>query len=394
MENERKKDRLKKILRIGIPAVVLIAVVIWAIQVIPIVNYYKEEWMDAERFVSEWNKRSKEDDPLTGGIKISDAAGDHAYELKNGATLRYSVDTYWWVSYMTANVVLEFPEENRDNVYEMSELFLEVFKDIEDKNGVFEQACTGIDRNMPMMVERFSVGLDWESREPYATFVEAKVLPSGPLVGYSWNLTLEEWCENYNKNLDSALQDAAQHVYESVAETESGEVSTEVKDGMLAYYRERHTPIYLEDFVQEAVLTDGEYEYEVYACYRPNRNECSNKIFILVDENGYISECECLTVKSLYEMVDLSMTKQFFMDFAGYPILTCAATGTSYTEAKNGYFNVGDSVTTSCEVTKDVYAGFESDQSGVFYMFVPNREGAYENYTSISDETWTSKPTK
>lgn len=392
MENERKKDRLKKILRIGIPAVVLIAVVIWAIQVIPLVNYYKEEWMDAEQFVSEWNKRSKEDDPLTGGIKISDAAGDHAYELKNGATLRYSVDTYWWVSYMTTNVILEFPEENRDNVYELSELFLEVFKDIEDKNAVFEQACTGIDRNMPMMVERFSVGLDWESREPYATFVEAKVLLSDSIVGYSWNLTIEEWCENFNNGLDLAIKDATQAGYNFVAEIEP--VDTVFKEELLVMNHDKYKPISKSDFIKEGVFTDGEYEHGVYACYLPNMDGWLNKITLMVDEEGYIMECECITVKKLYDIVkpDDGNT-QFYMEFVGYPILTCVGTGMSYADAKEGVNEVTSSATSSCEVAEHVYTGLMSTEKGVIFISVPNREGAYE-FTSRLDEKWKVKPTE
>ena len=72
METERmmkdtveQKNQKKKILLICVMTVLLIGVVIWAIQVIPVANHYKEERGNAKEFVSNWNARSKESDSLT-----------------------------------------------------------------------------------------------------------------------------------------------------------------------------------------------------------------------------------------------------------------------------------------------------------------------------------------
>lgn len=383
-ENGKKCNR-KKILLFGILAVVLIGLIIWAIEVIPIANYYKEEWMDAKEFVSNWNEPSAELDLLTGGLKISDSAGEHVYPLENGATLKYSVDTYWWVKYMTTSVVLEFPAEKQENVYDVSELFLEVFENIEDKKTVFERALDEVEGDKPTVIERFAVGLDWEEREPYATFTKAPILKSDSVIGYSWNLTIEEWCENFNKNLESALEDAAQAAYSWVTEIESVEPS--FKEEWLATNREIYRPLNVSDFRKEVVLTDGVHENVLYGCYLPDVDGWLNKISIVVDDNGFITECDCAIVAKLFDLVE--QTDTFYMEFKGYPILTGTGLGLTYSEAKAG-MEEWISGATTVGIADSVIMETPSNPRGLNFMFLPNKDGTSENFRTMA-ERWAVK---
>ena len=85
-------QKRKKIFVICVAVVVLLGTAIWAIQVIPVANNYKEERGNAKEFVSSWNARGDESDLLTNGVKISAASGAHVYSLGNGVTLKYTIN--------------------------------------------------------------------------------------------------------------------------------------------------------------------------------------------------------------------------------------------------------------------------------------------------------------
>lgn len=387
-ENAKKSTR-KKILLFSILAIVLIGIVIWAIQVIPVANRYKREHIDAKAFVSNWNARSKDGDLLTGGLKISDGRGEHEYLLENGATLRYSVNTYWWVKYMSTAVILEFPEENQGNVYGLSKMFLEAFNEVTDVESVFDRACVKVDADRPTVMERFSVGLDGESRETYATFVEAQIFKSDAYVGYSWNLTIEEWCENFNKNLELALEDAAQAAYSWVTEIEP--VETSFKDEWLAMYREKYKPLNASDFIEIAYYTDGIHENKVYQTGVPRLDENLNLITLVVDENGYIFDCQCLIRQGLQDVVNQHSggdRRNFFMEFYGYPALTCTGTGESYAEALKAVEGAFAGVEIT-EVSETVTVGAAINQMGFASICLPNREGVLDGFnTSVQSGEW------
>lgn len=393
VQKRGKKCNRKKFLLFGISAVVLIGLIIWAIQVIPVANYYKREHIDAKAFVSNWNARSKEDDVLTGGLKISDSSGDHEYQLKNGLTLRYSVNSYWWVKYMATSVILEFPEEEPGNVYGLSRMLLEVFDEVEDVDAVFGRAQDAVDSNSLSAIERFSVGMESETQEAYAVFVakqtvesDAKVVKSDSVTGYSWNITIKEWCENFNKNLEFALYDAAQEAYSWVTEIESVEPS--FKEEWLALNREKFRPLVVSDFRKEAVLTDGEYENVLYACYLPDVDGWLNKISIVVDENGFITECDCATVAKLFDVIEqMGDKRQFYMELSGYPILTGVGLGLTYSEVKAGLeeWISGSSIV---EIGNNVRMESTASSKAFDFLYLPNRTGTSENFWTMS-ERWT-----
>lgn len=404
IQEKGKKRNRKKFLLFGISAVVLIGLIIWAMQVFPVANRYKREYMDAKTFVSNWNARSEEDDALTGGLKISDSSGDHEYQLENGATLRYSVNTYWWVKYMATSVILEFPEEEPGNIYGLSRTLLETIDEVADVDAVFIKAREEVDRESPMVIERFSVGMESETQEAYAVFIatqaesDSKATASGPtvlktqsIVGYSWKVTIEEWCENFNKNLEYALYDAAEETYSWVSGIESVEPS--FKEEWMATNREKYKPLTVSDFRKEQLITDGVHENVIYACYLPNVEGWLNKIIIVVDANGYIVECECVVLQSLQDMVNQYSggdKSPFYMEFYGYQALTAAGTGVSYSKAKKAVEELYAFEVETKEVSDTVCLRAIPVQKGLSFTCLPNRVGVYETFSSIS-QTWTVK---
>ncbi len=404
-ENGKKCNR-KKILLFGISAVVLIGLMIWAIQVIPVANYYKREHIDAKAFVSNWNARSKEDDVLTGGLKISDSSGDHEYQLENGATLRYSVNTYWWVKYMATSVILEFPEEEPGNVYGLSRTLLETFDEVADVDAVFNKARGEVDRQNPTVIERFSVGMESETQEAYAMFVGAQsvesdskggksgpaVVKSDSVIGYAWKLTIEEWCENFNKNLEYALYDAAQAAYSWVSEIESVEPS--FKEDWLLTYRSKYPSLDASDFKERGIYTDGVHEDKIYQCALPNWNEALNLITLVVNENGYIVCCQCTVQQSLIDVLNQYSggdTRTNFMELYGYFALTGTGAGLSYSEALKAVdeFYVSGGETEEVSDTVSMWAG--TNQIGQTLVCLPNKIGTIENYKTQAAGKWTVK---
>ena len=388
IQNNVTKSIRNKILLFGILAVVLIGLIIWAIQVITTVNYYKREKIDAGAFVSKWNARSNKDDLLTGGLKISDSSGDHEYQLDNGCTLRYSVNTYWWVKYMTTNVILEFPAENQEKVYDLSKLFLEVFDEIEAVNEVFERAYEKVDTNRLKVLERFSVGVDGESQEAYATFVEAQIIKSNAYIGYSWNLTIEEWCENFNKNLDVALEDAMQAAYSWLVVNFPDEVANEksLKAELRAMNRERYKPLNASDFKEIGYYSNGIHENKVYQFALPSWDNYLNIILLVIDENGYIFDCRCIILQGIFDVVNQMEggdRSNYFMEFYGYPTLVCTGTGTSYSVAIKAVEKLLDTGVGITEVSDDVSMGKTINQLGPAVICVPNREGVVDEYNAI-----------
>lgn len=405
VQKRGKKCNRKKFLLFGISAVVLIGLIIWAIQVIPVANRYKREHIDAKAFVSNWNARSKEDDLLTGGLKISDSSGEHEYQLKNGLTLRYSVNSYWWVKYMATSVILEFPEEEPGNVYGLSRMLLETIDEVADVDAVFGRAQDAVDRNSLSAIERFSVGMESETQEAYAVFVakqtvesDAKDDTSGPavlktqsIIGYSWKLTIEEWCGNFNKNLEFALYDAAQNAYSWVSEIETVEPS--FKEEWIATNREKYKALTVSDFRKEQVITDGVHENVIYGCYLPNVDGWLNKIIIVVDANGYIVECECVVLQSLQDVVNQYAggdKRPWYMEYYGCQAVTVAGTGVSYSKAKKAVEELYAFEVETKEVSDTVCLRAIPIQKGLSFTCLPNRVGVYETFSSIS-QTWTVK---
>lgn len=399
VQKRGKKCNRKKFLLFGISAVVLIGLIIWAIQVIPVANRYKREHIDAKAFVSNWNARSKEDDLLTGGLKISDSSGEHEYQLKNGLTLRYSVNSYWWVKYMATSVILEFPEEEPGNVYGLSRMLLETIDEVADVDAVFGRAQDAVDRNSLSAIERFSVGMESETQEAYAVFVatqtvesDSEAVKTGPAVvksdsvtEYSWKITIEEWCENFNKNLEFALYDAAQEAYSWVTEIEPVEPS--FKEEWLDINREKYKPLTVSDFRKAAVLTDGAHENVLYMCYLPNVDGWTNAISILVDENGFITECDCATGAKVYDVVEqMNAQKQLNMELRGYPILTGTGLGLTYSEVKAG-LEEWVSGSSTVEIGSNVRLESQTTASGFNFLYLPNRAGTSENFRTVS-ERW------
>ena len=401
MENEEmmkdtvgQKQKKKKILLICVIAVVLLGAAIWAIQVIPVANYYKEERGNAKEFVSNWNALRDESD-LTNGIKISATSGDHTYSLGNGVTLKYSINTFWWVKYFATGVVLEFSEEEQESVYELSRSFLDLFDEIEDKDGMFASELEEVETDKPTIISRFVV---LKSTGEYrVNFVEAEILKSHSAIGYSWNLTMEEWCENFNSNLSLAIEDAAQAGYNWVCDTEKelfdAEVDATVKDEFVEMYTQKYPTISTVDFKKAEVWTDGIHEFAIYLCRYPSWDSVINQITLCVDENGYIFDVECFLVQSLFDTINQYASgdrRNYFMEFYGYPALACAGTGVSYSKALDGIDKMYTTDVATIKLSDEVGIGAGVTEKGLAFICLPNTEGNFENWLSWRDR-WTLK---
>lgn len=402
METERmmkdtveQKNQKKKILLICVMTVLLIGVVIWAIQVIPVANHYKEERGNAKEFVSNWNARSKESDSLTKGIKISAASGDHTYSLENGVTLKYSINSFWWVKYFSTSVILEFSEDGQEVVFDTSTKLLELFDEIDDKEGMLADAMEKVEVDRSTFISRFSVSK--YNGEYSANFIEEKILKSNSAIGYSWNLTMDEWCENFNSNLSLAIEDAAQAGYNWICDTEKelfdAEVDAAVKDELIEEYIKKYPPISTADFRKKEVWTDGTHEFAVYVYRYPNWDEVINQISLFVDDNGYIFDVECLLVQGLFDTINQYAggdRRNFFMEFYGYPALACVGTGVTYFKALNGLdkFYVDDFAT--LDLTDEVGVGVAVTKDGVAFICLPNVERNFDSRLSYG-EKWSLK---
>lgn len=387
-------QKRKKIFVICVAVVVLLGTAIWAIQVIPVANNYKEERGNAKEFVSSWNARSDESDLLTNGVKISAASGDHVYSLGNGVTLKYTINSYWWVKYLPFGVVLEFSEEKQESVYEFSRSFLEVFDEIEDKDGMFARELEEVEPDKPTVITRFVVNNSFGVY--HINFVEAAILKSNSVAGYSWNLTMEEWCENFNSKLDLAIKDAAQNSYSWVCDTEKeifdAEVDPSVKDEFVVLHTQKYQPISAADFKKTETWTDGTHEFAIYVYRYPSWDSVLGQIALYVDENGYIFNIGYMLPQSLNDTINQYAggdRRNYFMEFCGYAALACAGTGVKYSEALDAVNKFyGDSGITTLDLTDTVSVGATVLPNGLLFMYIP--KGNFENWFS-QVENWTVK---
>ncbi len=388
-----QKQKKKKILLICVMVVLLLGVAIWAIQVIPVANHYKEERGNAKEFVSNWNARSKESDSLTKGIKISAASGDHVYELENGVTLKYSVNTFWWVKYFSTGVILEFSEDGQEVVFDASTKLIELFDEIGDKEGMLANAMEKVEVDKPTTISKFSVSK--YNGEYSANFIEEKILKSNSAIGYSWNLTMEEWCENFNSNLSLAIEDAAQAGYDWLCDIGfEAEVDATTKEELVEIYTQQYPSISVADFKKVDVWTDGTHEFTSYGYRYPSWEDVLCQISFFVDENGYIFDVECLLVQGLLDTNNqyAAGDRRFnFMEFYGYPALACAGTGVTYSKALNGvnrFYDESDLATIN--LTDEVSVGVTVTKDGLVFICLPNKEGNFDSYLSLLDR-WTLK---
>lgn len=210
-----------------VPIIILASIISFVIAIILLVNIFPSVDINSNTFVINWNKLANESTKnLTCGVVISNADGEHSYNLGKGCLLEYTIDKPTLAAIGNLYTVTLTKTKFMDSgTQKLVEKFISIIGCKCDEKVLAENFIKSTKNLIPDAVTGVEISWDTDSSlNVTAKYLYDQQYEVSTITGLNFGITFDEYIKNYNAIISSNTEskyksDVADSEYINCAQT-------------------------------------------------------------------------------------------------------------------------------------------------------------------------------